>query len=182
VRYFRDKGFKGDEISHRGRMKERLVWGSETELHVVQYLRLLGEGLTTDGSHNWQSRADWSGGRRPSKIYQVSPISPHPVFCTATQPPCALRVLSYYLLDFQRPWALLQSGTEEGKARGFQLTLLKAERGKRMGLQRGPFFYQTPSPELQASGASPMPRRAHSPSQLSCDQPSRYLHQSCSTW
>lgn len=30
-------------------------------------------------------------------------------------------------LDFQRPWALLQSGTEEGKARGFQLTLLKAE-------------------------------------------------------
>lgn len=37
VRYFRDKGFKGDEICHRGRMKER---------HVVQYLRLLGDGLT----------------------------------------------------------------------------------------------------------------------------------------
>lgn len=29
VRYFRDKGFKGDEICHRGRMRES---------HVVQYL------------------------------------------------------------------------------------------------------------------------------------------------
>lgn len=46
VRYFRDKGFKGDELSHRSRMRERLVWGSEAEPHVVQYLRLLGDGLT----------------------------------------------------------------------------------------------------------------------------------------
>lgn len=36
VRYFRDKGFKDDELSHRGRMRERLGWGSETERHVVQ--------------------------------------------------------------------------------------------------------------------------------------------------
>lgn len=46
---------------------------------------------------------------------------------------CVLRDVSCHLLDFQRPWALLQSSTEAGKTPRFQLTPLKAEKGQETG-------------------------------------------------
>lgn len=52
---------------------------------------------------------------------------------SAQPPTLSLRDGSCHLLDFQRPWALLQRGTEAGKAPGFQLTPLKAEKGQGTG-------------------------------------------------
>lgn len=66
---------------------------------------------------------------------------------------CPLGLCPPYLLDFQRPRALLQSLTEAGEAQGLQLTLREAERGQvgQAGGQRGPRAL------VQPQGLSPSP-------------------------
>lgn len=81
---------------------------------------------------------------------------------------CPLGLCLPYLLDFHRPWALLQSFTEADEARGLQLTLPEAEKGQWAG--RGseraqgtcpapghisPLLLTTLLPNLQAAGSSP---------------------------
>lgn len=68
---------------------------------------------------------------------------------------CPLGLRPPYLLDFQRPRALLQSVTEAGEARGLQEALPEAERGQRtgQGIREDP----SAAPGLSSSPSPPPP-------------------------
>ena len=98
-----------------------------------------GKEPSTNGSENSHGgRTTGSGRKGPGWIHLASnQDTPHllPPPDGPRQAPtlCFWGLCPPYLLDFQRPRALLQSLTEAGEARGLQLTLLEAGKGQRAG-------------------------------------------------